>query len=144
MNYKINFEEGNVFGKKGNKIGSLNKSGYLQLRDKINGERYIHRLIYKTFYQIENLRQDLTIDHINHIRNDNRIENLRLITQGLNASLQNHKNKTSKYIGVSYVKARGKWISTCNRKYLGRFKTEEEATDAYWNYYQEYVFLYSG
>ena len=142
--YKINCNEGTVFGVYGKKIGHLTKKGYFKLSNKINGEIYIHRLIYKTFYHNEFLKKGWDIDHINNIRNDNRIENLRLVNHEYNASIQINKNKTSKYRGVDYDKLTGKWRATCNHKTLGRFKSEEDACDAYWDYYQKYVFLYSG
>ena len=46
--------------------------------------------------------------------------------------------------GVSYYKRYNKWQSQCNGIYLGYFYTEEEAFDAYCNYYQDYVYLYRG
>ena len=146
MSYKIDCNNGNVFGKRrGNKkLGSSTKNGYQQVSKKINGERYIHRIIYKTFYQNENIRKDWEIDHINDDKNDNRIQNLRLVKKEYNLSIKVHKNKTSRYVGVCYDKSAGKWKARCNGKHLGYFKIEEDASDSYWDYYQEYVSLYSG
>lgn len=40
---------------------------------------YVHRLVWETF--VGEIPQGLTIDHINTVRDDNRIGNLRCITQ---------------------------------------------------------------
>ena len=40
---------------------------------------YVHRLAYETF--VGEIPQGLTIDHINTVRDDNRIDNLRCVTQ---------------------------------------------------------------
>lgn len=76
------------------------------------------------------------LDHINGIRDDNRIENLREAT-----SAQNNQNPSlrsdnkSGLIGVSWHKPRGKWkaqiqFENANR-HLGLFCTKEEAHAAY-------------
>jgi hypothetical protein len=76
------------------------------------------------------------IDHINGVRTDNRVENLRVATRSEN--MQNTKkpvtNKSGKK-GVSWDKTTGKWraeIRANGKKYnLGRFKTIEEAFKAH-------------
>ena len=61
----------------------------------------IHRLVAKAF--IENPDNKLVVDHINHIRNDNRIENLRWATRQENAfNRSKHKNNTSGTTGIYY------------------------------------------
>ena len=76
------------------------------------------------------------VDHINGVRDDNRLVNLREAT-----STQNHQNRalsdtnTSGYLGVYWHKARQKWLAriAVNRKthFLGRFDNPEEAAAAY-------------
>jgi hypothetical protein len=121
----------------------LHKDGYLGVALCKEGKvKYhtIHRLVAIAFLENpDNLEQ---IDHINRTPNDNRVENLRWITGSNNSrNTKNRKEKTSSYRGVSWDKSRNKWSSniTINRKhiYLGRFKTEEEAYEAWRTYVYE-------
>lgn len=72
------------------------------------------------------------VDHINHIRHDNKWKNLRPATSlinGRNASLS-RRNKSG-YTGVSYVKGRDRWSASIHvdgkLKFLGRFKDIDDA-----------------
>lgn len=81
---------------------------------------------------------NLTINHISGNKLDNNVDNLELVTSRQNKILSIDKNKTtSKYAGVNYHKKRNQWRSRiCVNgitKYLGRFKTELEAHEAYQN-----------
>jgi hypothetical protein len=82
----------------------------------------------------------LTIDHINGIRDDNRLENLRLATCAQNS--QNQRNKrlvmpdgSPGLKGANLHQKTGRWIGRikANREfhYLGMFATAEEAHRAY-------------
>lgn len=52
----------------------------------------------------------MQIDHINHDRSDNRIQNLRMVTKISNGrNLTKKINNTSGVTGVSWYKSRGKW-----------------------------------
>lgn len=65
----------------------LDKCGYLQVCININGKQYnktVHRLIAKTF--IKNIDNKPCIDHVNTIRTDNRVENLRWVTHKENCN----------------------------------------------------------
>jgi hypothetical protein len=72
----------------------------------------------------------IELDHINQIKNDNKIDNLRIATRQLN---QHNKLNTTK--GYCFDSNRNKWKSTIklNGKTinLGRFNTEIEARNAY-------------
>ncbi len=112
-----------------NKIaGRIDKLGYLRI--KINNKMFAgHRIIWKMYYGED---PKYFIDHINGIKNDNRIENLRDIERGYNTinlnSLKNN-NKTG-FTGVSKLKS-GKYRSyiTIEQKQttLGHYDTVEEA-----------------
>lgn len=77
------------------------------------------------------------IDHINGDRTDNRIANLRDVTQAQNKANGGKwpgRNPTSRFIGVERVAATGKWGATVpfqgKRNWCGTFETEEAAARA--------------
>lgn len=80
---------------------------------------------------------DMVVDHINGDPLDNRRSNLRICTHAQNlANGRSHRDSTSKYRGVSYRPREGTWraqISVGNQrsKFLGQYRTEEEAALAY-------------
>ncbi len=88
------------------KCSSINSDGYLMIM--INGKAYpAHRLAWLIVY---GTMPDGFIDHINRVRTDNRISNLRLVTHSEN--MQNRKiqkNNKSGYRGVSWDAKYGKW-----------------------------------
>lgn len=106
----------------------INKDGYyrVNLSNENRVKHYsIHRLIAEHF--IPNPNSLECIDHINGIKTDNRIENLRWATRA-----QNQMNMKGKgYIMVPNGKFRAQ-ISVNNKSIcLGTFTTELEATQAY-------------
>lgn len=78
--------------------------------------------------------QEVVVDHINNNKQDNRLENLQLISQRENAS-KDKKGCSSKYTGVSWDKQANKWKSYIKikgkQKNLGYFKCETAAFLAY-------------
>lgn len=102
--------------------------GYNQI--KIDGKLYLaHRLAWLYVYGRWPQEQ---LDHINRIRTDNRLANLREVTNAQNC--QNRpvqRNSTSKCAGVTWNKTLNKWhtrISLNNqRKHIGWFLTFEDA-----------------
>ena len=124
-----------VFGshmKVGSVAGSMYSNGYLRI--KINGKDYrAHRLAWLYMYGCWPTNQ---IDHINRVRDDNRIANLREATNKENQwNRGKQKSSTSGFTGVSWHKKSGKWQSriAVNKKViqLGVFNTPEEAHAAY-------------
>lgn len=77
------------------------------------------------------------VDHINRVRDDNRIENLREATHSENHQNQVGARKSSRsgVRGVSWCARDGKWKAAIRVKgkehFLGRFETPEEAAEAY-------------
>lgn len=76
------------------------------------------------------------IDHINHVRTDNRIVNLREATRSENAqNNRSHKDSASKYLGVSLYGRDQVWIAQIyvdgEQKYLGRYHNEIDAARRY-------------
>lgn len=81
----------------------------------------------------------IEIDHVNNVRSDNRISNLRLATRSENLQNQRkaHADSASKILGVYWHKQKKKWHSviTINKKskWLGYFDSQEDAINAYQN-----------
>jgi len=108
-------------------LKGTNNAGYL--RSQINTKNiYIHRIIGLVYLGLDINDQLQEIDHINRIKTDNRVDNLRIVNRQ-----QNNWNIESK--GYYFNKKTGKYIASIrlNRKpiYLGSFNTAEEASNAY-------------
>lgn len=112
--------------------GSVNSDGYVNIFVK-NVSYKSHRLVWLYLY---GKFPEGQIDHINGIKNDNRLCNLRECTQQ-----QNHKNvgirasNTSGYKCVSFNKRAEKWTARCHagkkRYFLGYFDSAIDASIAY-------------
>jgi hypothetical protein len=117
---------------------SLDGGGYLQVSLQINTIRKtfkIHKLVSICFL---NHKPDgtnrIVIDHINENKLDNRLVNLRLVSNREN--LSNQKG-TSIFVGVYFCEYYNKWISKIQVEgkqiSLGSFGTENDAKNAYQN-----------
>ncbi|HAZ38112.1 MAG TPA: hypothetical protein DCY71_09765 [Clostridiaceae bacterium] len=80
----------------------------------------------------------LVVDHINGNRSDDRVENLRIVTNRANASTcfrTGNGTFSSKYVGVCWSNRSLKWQSSIYYDginiYLGLFDNEIDASDAY-------------
>ena len=107
-------------------------SGYLDVQ--VHGRSYpAHRIVMLMCYGFYG--EGLDVDHINHVRNDNRLVNLRFVTRGENQRNQSLSSKnTSGVTGVHFAKANKKYVAQIqvDRKvmHLGMFDTLEEAAAA--------------
>jgi hypothetical protein len=123
-----NPETGKVTSKFGRELKGKNNEGYIQIQIMINYKTYKISVHQFAWYWV-NKECVEQIDHINGIRDDNRICNLRSVTHQ-----QNHFNMT-KAKGFYWVKSRNKWESKImlNGKsiHLGLFEKEEDARTAY-------------
>jgi hypothetical protein len=110
--------------------GTKTYHGYTAI--KVDGVTYrAHRLAWLYVYGEWPTAE---LDHVNRIRNDNRIANLRLTTRFLNMQNLEKVGMCSKHVGVSryqdkirwraYITVKGKQIN------LGIFNTENEALNA--------------
>ena len=112
--------------------GKRQSDGYVKIG--FNGKEYpAHRLIWWLVY---GSLPDRFIDHINGDKGDNRLANLRLATDAENKrNVGMRRHNTSGFKGVSWDKVNNRWLAhaTLNGrgKYLGRYRTREEAAEAY-------------
>jgi hypothetical protein len=119
--------------KVGDVVKKKDSHGHLQVR--IDGKQYsAHRLVWLFLFGKWPSGQ---IDHINGVRSDNRLENLRDVNATINA--QNIHNARSdsktKLLGAAFHKASGKYVAQISVdkkiKHLGLFSTPEEAHQQY-------------
>lgn len=110
------------------RAGSFDAEGYQQI--KIDGTVYrSHRLALYLAYGVPPAGE---VDHINGVRSDNRLENLRVVS-----CQQNSRNRKmpacnkSGVVGVCWVSSRGKWMahigSGKRQQNLGYFDKFEDA-----------------
>lgn len=81
----------------GSRAGTLNTNGY-----RVIGGVREHRIVWEMFNGV--IPDGYEIDHINGVRDDNRIENLRLATRGQNS--QNHKVHSHSKSGIKGIRKR--------------------------------------
>lgn len=124
----------------GRAVGTENSLGYLVCT--IDGaQRRVHRLAWLYSYGIWPSKE---IDHINNIRNDNRLVNLRDVSRSVNNQNRTQPNKRNKtgILGVSIASATGKFHATIRLGgktiNLGGFDNAESARAAYLDAKQKY------
>jgi hypothetical protein len=120
----------------GDLAGATDTHGYRQI--KIDGRLYrSHRLAWLHFY---GKWPELDIDHVNGLRDDNRILNLREATKSQNSrNSRRPKNNSSGFKGVCWDGGRRRWIAyICagnmtgkKSNKIGQYGTAEEAHAAY-------------
>ena len=114
--------------KAGEIAGSYDSKGYLRIG--INGRKYkSHRL---AWLYVHGCFPEDEIDHINRVRDDNRIENLRAVTGAENCKNTGRKPKAAPFCGVQ--KRGNNYEAHITRggarTYLGRFKSLADAVVA--------------
>ena len=123
----------NVIGKgrtKKKAAGTVTSNGYVGVL--IDGTRYYaHRIVWFLHHKKWPQNQ---IDHINGIKTDNRIENLREATNSQNGkNYGENKSNTSGFKGVSFCKQTNRWRAVIKvdgkTKSLGRFLKKNDAIE---------------
>jgi len=119
-------------GDRGYKAVNLCKCG-------IQKTKRIHQLVAIAFLNHTPCGHKLVVDHIDNDPLNNRVDNLQVITHRENTS-KDRKGGTSKYIGVKQMKT--KWEASIfidgRGIYLGLFKNEIDASNAYINSLEDY------
>jgi hypothetical protein len=118
---------GNIYGIKGGLITALNDKGYQVINLRYNGKKITIKGHQFAYYFIHK-NCPKCIDHKDNNKSNNKIDNLREVT-----NQQNTWNSKSK--GYSYDKSNNKYRSEImlngKRTNLGNFNTENEARQAY-------------
>lgn len=124
--------------KAGDEAGWIHKRwGYRTLQWPDNGhttKKYTHRVAWYLFYG-EWPPAGMQIDHINGIRTDNRIVNLRLVTPQQNRMNEGARSSLPKGVSLfvqgNYKRWRARIKIDRKQKHLGYFDTTEQASAAY-------------
>lgn len=107
-------------------------TGYCQVN--FNGIMVRYHVIIWILSTGKDIPQGMEIDHINGNKIDNRIENLRLVTNRQNQQNQK-KHREGQLVGCYFDKSTGKYRAQIKiggkMIYLGLYKTEQEANEAY-------------
>lgn len=112
-------------------LSYITQSGYMA--GCIDRKFYLaHRIIWALYH---GEAPELEIDHVNGIRTDNRISNLRSVSHSQNARNRKISSKnTSGTMGVNWNKAEQKWNARIRRRdcevFLGHFEKLEDAVAA--------------
>lgn len=116
----------------GQEAGWMRSDGYRQVE--VDGTKFlVHRLIY---FFIEGKFPPKEIDHIDGNKSNNRWNNIRACSRSENMSNAGPRRNNKLGIrGVYYDPKRRRYITRirkgCTKKYIGSFKTKEEAARAY-------------
>lgn len=115
------------------KVAGCHGCGYMVVR--LNNRLIMaHRIIWEMHHGP--IPDGMLVDHVNGVRHDNRIKNMRLATKAQNGQNRGaQKDNTSGYKGVYWDSDRGSWVARIaasgNAYFVGRFTTAEEAHEAY-------------
>lgn len=125
----------------------LNENNYYKTELSKNGKTITyktHQIVAMAFLGYKrNGSTGLVVDHIDNNRQNNKLENLQLITQRENVNKDRYKTKKySKFRGVTYCKRGKRFLSRIRidgvQIHLGSFKKEIDAANAYKNKLEEY------
>jgi hypothetical protein len=134
--YTYNSINGLIYKKNGDAINTPHNKGYVRVGITKNKKSYNLMAHHFAWYWVHKNFDINQIDHINGVRNDNRISNLRNVNHN-----ENQWNRT-KAKGYYYNNKKRKFVSqiTINYKviHLGYFDNENSAREAYLNAKEKY------
>ena len=115
---------------------SKDKKGYCYVwlyKDNSKKRFPIHQLVAISFLNYTPKKYITVVDHINNIKDDNRLCNLQILSHREN--IIKESKGLSKYPGVSFRKKENRWRAQIRignkRKHLGNFINEIDAANAY-------------
>ena len=116
----------------GDVAGTIDDDGYVRvalLRKSVMAHRFAAICLFG------DIPEEMQVDHIDHVRHNNKDENLRLVThQGNGRNTKRSNRNTSGCTGVYWYDSRGKWFAYIgtgkNRKSLGYYSDWFEAVCA--------------
>lgn len=128
-------ETGNLFWKvsrgrvkAGSEVGTINVHGYLQVKC-LGKDMLVHRVVWQ-MHNTEKLMPEIPLDHINGLKTDNRIENLRIAS--IQTNNMNKRAMSNCKTGVRGVYKKGnRFIVELQGRQVGSCKTLDEATKVY-------------
>jgi len=120
--------------------GSVDK-GYRKttlVKDNVGRTYRFSQLVAMAFLDHKPNGHALVVDHINGVKTDDRVENLRIVSHRANTSTcfrSNEESFSSGYVGVNWDKKSSKWKAQIQHNGintpLGYYNTEIEASTAY-------------
>lgn len=129
---------GRVLNRKGKVLKqTLWKDGYFVVCLQCDGKRVVrkvHRLVYDAFVGINDNTK--VVDHIDHDKTNNKLENLQLVTNRYNLSKDSWRTKKENLpVGVSRQSGRNSFVAYIDinggHYYLGSYNDVESASNAY-------------
>lgn len=113
--------------------GGLGTRGYWRIG--LDGVRWTGHVL--AWLYVHGVLPRVDLDHINQVKSDNRISNLREDVAGLNRQNRDspRSDNSSGFLGVCWDKRESKWLAQISvngrRKHLGYHATPEAASEAY-------------
>lgn len=118
------------------------KAGYCRVSETVEGKNIIkgvHQLVAEVFLGHTLCGHEKVVDHINHDKLDNRVENLQIVSNRINSGRKKKRaictlpgvrlNEWGRYYSEAVVKG--------ENNYLGTYETEKEAHKAYVDFLRE-------
>lgn len=119
----------------GAQIGCLDNDGYLVATVSLLGKQRLFKVHRLVWLHVHGAWPSGVIDHINGIKSDNRLDNLRDVSPRSNSQNILAGRGVSKHRGVCFNKAKNLWQTSIHidgrQKFVGYYRSEYDAHLAY-------------